>query len=90
MVRLPGRLFEIEQLRSPIALAKRMHVVDVAEDVRRFGCESCAVEASQEGALHQPAMNIRHPDLDEATELELVRALRYLDGPYLTGPNKRS
>jgi hypothetical protein len=80
------QLLEILRLRSTVSFAKRMNVVDVADDDSRFPCEFVRGQTLEKSGAREPAVNIRHPGLNVLPELKLTSALRNFDGTKLSGP----
>jgi len=86
MARSPAKLLQILQLRAPVAFAKGVNIVDVAEDRPRLGGEVGKRKPAKEVLRNEAAVNVGHSGSDELAEYELTPVLRDLDDAKLSGP----
>ena len=86
MPSLIGELFKVVELRPPVPLAERMHIVHIADDNGRRRGEGILGQSSEKIRFHQPAVNIGHSCFDELSELELLVALSDFDGAQFARP----
>ncbi len=80
------QLLQIKQLGAAITFTKGMDVVHVAHNFARRRGESRSAQIAKVITGGKPAMNIGHPRLDIASELELLLVFRDLHAADLAGP----
>ena len=82
----PGELLQILELRPSVPFAKRMDMVHVAQDRSRARRERVRPRPPEIPRRHDPAVDIRHPGLNETPWLESAAALGDLDGAEFARP----
>ena len=75
-----GKLLQILELRSAVALAEGVNMVDVAQHRTRALGEPVRPRSPEVPCLHDAAVNVRHAGGDEPPRLEPALALGDLDG----------